>query len=115
MTETMHGRDRRAFFRRLAGVATLAAAGWSARAASADDQALDALIGDTQHGEFGQTFDEASRTIHMPRPSEPTVSTATAQTTEKAIDRYARYRRARRLAASSLRRRACGSAIAIRA
>ncbi len=81
--------DRRAFFRRLAGAATLAAAGWSARAASAADQALDALIGDTQHGELGQTVDEASRTIHMPRPSEPTVSTATAQTTEKAIDRYA--------------------------
>ena len=80
--------DRRAVLRRLAGAASLAAAGWSARTAFADDAALDALIGDTQRGEFGQNFDEASRTIHMPKASEPTVSAATAQTTEKAIDRY---------------------------
>jgi len=81
--------DRRAFLRRLAGVTTLAAAGLSARSAFADDTALDALIGDTQRGAFGQNFDGASRTIHMPKASEPTVSTATAQTTEQAIDRYA--------------------------
>jgi len=81
--------DRRAFLRRLAGVTTLAAAGLSARSAFADDTALDALIGDTQRGAFGQNFDEASRTIHMPKASEPTVSTATAQTTDQAIDRYA--------------------------
>jgi murein L,D-transpeptidase YcbB/YkuD len=80
--------DRRAFLR-LAGVATLAAAGLAARANAAEDSALDALIGDTQRGEFGQKFDDASRTIRMPKASEPTVSTATAQTTEKAIDRYA--------------------------
>ena len=81
--------DRRTFLRRAAGVAALGAAGLAARAAFAEDAALDALIGDTQRGEFGQGFDEASRTIHMPKASEPTVSTATAQTTEKAIDRYA--------------------------
>ena len=81
--------DRRAFLKRAAGVATLAATGLVARAAFAGDAALDALIGDTQRGEFGQGFDDASRTIHMPKASEPTVSTATAQTTEKAIDRYA--------------------------
>ena len=83
------GTDRRAFLRHAAGVAALAATGLVARAAFAEDDALDALIGDTQRGEFGQGFDEASRTIHMPKASEPTVSTATAQTTEKAIDRYA--------------------------
>jgi len=83
------GTDRRAFLRRAAGVAALAATGLVARAAFAEDDALDALIGDTQRREFGQGFDEASRTIHMPKASEPTVSTATAQTTEKAIDRYA--------------------------
>ena len=83
------GTDRRAFLRRAAGVAALAATGLVARAAFAEDDALDALIGDTQRGEFGQGFDEASRTIHMPKASEPTVSTATAQTTEKEIDRYA--------------------------
>ncbi len=81
--------DRRAFLKHAAGVATLAATGLAARAALAGDTALDALIGDTQRGEFGQGFDDASRTIHMPKASEPTVSTATAQTTEKAIDRYA--------------------------
>jgi L,D-transpeptidase YcbB len=81
--------DRRGFLRRLAGLATFAAAGAAARAASAGDAALDALIGDAQRGEFGQNFDEASRTIHMPKASEPTVSTATAHTTEQAIERYA--------------------------
>src|SRR5271165_1668727 len=81
--------DRRAFLRHLAGATALAAAGVSARAASAEDAALDALIGETQRGQGGQGFDDASRTIHMPKASEPTVSTATAQTTEKAIDHYA--------------------------
>jgi L,D-transpeptidase YcbB len=77
--------DRRAF---LAGAGTLAAAGLAARRAVAEDQPLDALIGDTQRGELGRGFDDASRTIHMPKASEPTVSAATAQTTEKAVDRY---------------------------
>jgi L,D-transpeptidase YcbB len=81
--------DRRGFLRRLAGLATFAAAGAGARTAIAGDAALDALIGDAQRGEFGQNFDDASRTIHMPKASEPTVSTATAHTTEQAIERYA--------------------------
>ena len=81
--------DRRVFLRRLAGATTLAAAGLSARAAFAEDAALDALIGEAQRGSFGQHFDEASRTIHMPKASEPTVSTATAQTTDQAVERYA--------------------------
>jgi murein L,D-transpeptidase YcbB/YkuD len=90
----LHDRDdvqpnRRAFLRGAAGAATFAVAGLATRASAADDQSLDALIGDTQRGEFGQSFDEASRTIHMPKPSEPTVSAATAQTTDQAIDRYA--------------------------
>jgi L,D-transpeptidase YcbB len=80
---------RRTVLRRIGGFATLAAAGLVARGASAEDSALDALIGDTQRGGFGQGFDDASRTIHMPKQSEPTVSAATAQTTEQAIDRYA--------------------------
>jgi L,D-transpeptidase YcbB len=82
--------DRRAFLTLAAvGAATLAAGGLVARAARAEDPALDALIGDTQRGEFGQGFDGASRSIHMPKASEPTVSAATAQTTEQVIDRYA--------------------------
>jgi L,D-transpeptidase YcbB len=60
-----------------------------ARAAFGQDRPLDALIGDTQRGEFGQGFDDASRTIHMPKASEPTVCAATAQTTDQAIERYA--------------------------
>ena len=69
--------------------AALAAAQLAGRTALAEDQALDALIGDTQRGQYGQSFDDASRTIHMPTPSEPTVSAATAHTTEKAIEHYA--------------------------
>jgi len=81
--------NRRGFLRGLAGAATLAATGVAAmRAALADDAALDALIGDAQRGGFGQNFDDASRTIRMPKASEPTVSTATAHTTEQAVDRY---------------------------
>ena len=82
--------NRRNFLKRLGGAAAaLAGAQLAARAAFAEDQALEALIGDTQRGQFGQSFDGASRTIHMPTPSEPTVSAATAHTTEKAIERYA--------------------------
>jgi L,D-transpeptidase YcbB len=82
--------NRRNFLKRLGGAAAvLTGAQLAARAAWAEDQALEALIGDTQRGQFGQSFDGASRTIHMPTPSEPTVSAATAHTTEKAIERYA--------------------------
>ncbi len=80
--------DRRAFLRHLGGATAAAAAGVAAGAAFAEDAALDALIGDTQRGAVGQNFDEASRTIHMPKASEPTVSAATAQTTEQAVERY---------------------------
>jgi L,D-transpeptidase YcbB len=86
-----HDRDgarpaRRAFLS--AGAAALAAAALPRRA-SAEDQALDALLGDAQRGDVGQGFDDASRTIHMPKASEPTVSAATVPTTEQAMDRYA--------------------------
>jgi murein L,D-transpeptidase YcbB/YkuD len=79
--------DRRAFLT-LAGAATIAAAAGRPGVGRADDQ-LDALMGDTQRGDFGQGFDDASRTVHMPKATEPTVSAATAQTTEQAIERYA--------------------------
>src|ERR1700728_1467010 len=82
--------DRRNFLMRLGTAgAALAGAQLAGRTALAEDQALDALMGDTQRGQYGQSFDDASRTIHMPTPSEPTVSAATAHTTEKAIERYA--------------------------
>ena len=85
-TQRLH---RRAVLRRIGGLATIGAAGLAARRAVAGDSALDALIGDTQRGGFGQGFDDASRNVHMPKQSLPTVSAATAQTTEEAIDRYA--------------------------
>jgi len=76
--------SRRAVLAGFAGAATFAAA---ARA-RADDQPLDALIGDTDRGEFGQTFDQALRTIHMPKASAPTLSPVSAQFTETAIGTY---------------------------
>src|SRR5579863_4500625 len=78
--------DRRAFLRRFAGAATLAAGGVMAGRAVAEP--LDELLGDTDRGAFGQTFDQASRTIHMPKATAPTLSPATAQFTETAIKTY---------------------------
>jgi L,D-transpeptidase YcbB len=80
--------DRRAFLRRFAGAATLAAAGAKAARAATDESPLDALLGDTDRSEFGQTFDQASRTIHMPRATAPTLSPSTAETTQHAITSY---------------------------
>jgi murein L,D-transpeptidase YcbB/YkuD len=80
--------DRRVFLRRFAGAATLAAGGVLAGRAFADDKALDALLDDTDHGDFGQAFDQASRTIHMPKATAPTLSPATAQFTEIAVKTY---------------------------
>ena len=69
-------------------MATLAAAGAAVRSEAAEDAPLDALMGDTERGQFGQSFDQGSRTIHMPKASAPTLSPATLQTTEKAIEAY---------------------------
>jgi len=80
--------DRRLFLTGLAGVASLAAVAAAARRAAAEDPALDALIGDSERGQFGPSFDQGSRTIHMPKASAPTLSPATLQTTEKAIETY---------------------------
>ncbi len=76
--------NRRAFL-------TAAAATGGALAASAafgQDALLQALIEQTQRGEFGQGFDAASRTITMPKASLPTLSPATAEHTAQAIARY---------------------------
>src|SRR6201987_3180294 len=53
-----------------------------------DDRLLDALINQNQNADSGQGFDSASRTIKMPTSSLPTLSPATAQTTEQAIPQY---------------------------
>jgi murein L,D-transpeptidase YcbB/YkuD len=59
-----------------------------ALAQSGQDAVLRALIRHNQQSDFGQDFDSASRTILMPKSSLPTLSGATAQTTEQAIATY---------------------------
>jgi len=89
MTEHCHQRTRRLTRRAfVGGAATLAGTSLLAARAAAQDQALEALIRQHQRGDFGQGFDSASRTVHMPQASLPTLSPATAQTTEQAIARY---------------------------
>ncbi len=70
----------------LAVGATVAAAGRAL--AQGSDDPLEQLIQQNQRGDFGQNFDSASRTVLMPKSSLPTLSAATAQTTEQAIARY---------------------------
>ena len=81
--------DRRALLRRAAGAAAFATAGAVARRAAADP-ALDALMndGDGQPQGFGERFDQASRTIHMPKTTAPTLSPQTADFTEQAVATY---------------------------
>ncbi len=95
MTElTDHARralDRRTFLRHcatgVAGATVLAAGARLAGAAEAEDP-LQSLIDQTQGSELGEGFDSASRTIHMPKTSLPTLSPSTAQTTEQTIPQY---------------------------
>src|SRR5258708_38309369 len=84
-TRSRTGVDRRAFLAHCAGAVALP--GLASRA-FADDPALDALIDDGRTSQFGQDFDQASRTIHMPKPTAPTLSPATAQFTDKAVETY---------------------------
>jgi murein L,D-transpeptidase YcbB/YkuD len=74
-------------FSRRAFVGAAAATAVAGRAL-ADDQPLSALMNETDRGESGQTFDQASRTIHMPKASAPTLSAATAETTQHAVATY---------------------------
>ena len=78
------GPDRRGFLGILG--ASLAAAATAARAA--EDPTLQLLIQQNQKRELGQDFDSASRTIHMPKASLPTLSPATLQATEAAVGQY---------------------------
>ena len=79
------GLSRRIVLRRLAGVATFAA---GIRSAWADDRPLDALIGDVDRSGFGQGFDQASRTVHMPKATIPMLSPGTAEATRRAVEVY---------------------------
>src|SRR4029079_6434369 len=79
---------RRAFLRQLAGATALAGGGLLASRAFAQDAALEALIDQNLNSEGGQTFDSNSRTIQMPKASLPTLSPATVQHTEQAIQSF---------------------------
>ncbi len=82
----MPGLDRRSF---LTGAASMAGAGIAGRALAEDNDPLQELIQRNQQDEFGQSFDAAaSSAIQMPKASLPTLSPATAQTTEQAVARY---------------------------
>ena len=78
------GVDRRRFLAQCAGVAALT--GLAGRAFA--DDPLDALMDDGRGGQFGQDFAQASRTVHMPKPTAPMLSPATEQFTQKAIAAY---------------------------
>lgn len=80
--------DRRGFLRQVArGAVAIGGAALATRAA-AQDATLDRLIEQSQNSDFGQGFDSASRTIHMPKASLPTLSASTVETTEQAIAQY---------------------------
>ena len=82
------GAGRRAFLKLLA--AGLAAGGLARRAFAAEEGTLlQALIQQNQRRELGQDFDAASRTIHMPKASLPTLGEGTVATTEQAVGKYA--------------------------
>ncbi|MGH6670371.1 MAG: L,D-transpeptidase family protein [Xanthobacteraceae bacterium] len=46
------------------------------------------LMRDSEHDDFGQAFDQASRTIRMPKPTVPTLSPQTAEITQEAVQTY---------------------------
>jgi murein L,D-transpeptidase YcbB/YkuD len=79
------GVDRRAFLGRIAGAAALTG-GLAGRAFAQDP--LEQLMEDERRGQLGSDFDQASRTIHMPKATAPTLSPATEQFTQKAIQAY---------------------------
>ena len=79
------GLSRRTMLHRLAGLASVAA---GIRSAIADDRPLDVLLGDFDRGGFGQGFDQASRTVHMPKPTIPMLSPGTAEATRRAVETY---------------------------
>ena len=82
-----HGPDRRAFLGFL-GCGLAASGAFLRQAAAAEDATLQALIDQNQRRELGQDFDSASRTIHMPQASLPTLAPSTVDTTAQAVGQY---------------------------
>jgi len=66
----------------------LAASAVAASARAQADDPLQQLIQQNQRGGLGTGFDSASRTIHMPKASLPTLAPETVQHTELAVARY---------------------------
>jgi murein L,D-transpeptidase YcbB/YkuD len=89
-SQDLRGKTRRQVSRRgiLHGLAVASTRVLLAGTARAQDRPLEALMRETDRGEFGQSFDQASRTIHMPKASAPTLSPTTAATTEQAVATY---------------------------
>jgi murein L,D-transpeptidase YcbB/YkuD len=83
-SDHFHGLSRRQFLR----AATVAAGSAAACHAFAQDAALQSLIDQNQQNDLGQNFDSGLRTVTMPQASLPTLSSATVQHTEQAIQRY---------------------------
>jgi len=66
----------------------LAASAVATSALAQADDPLQQLIQQNQRGGLGAGFDSASRTIHMPKASLPTLAPETVQHTEMAVARY---------------------------
>src|SRR3954469_25767550 len=66
----------------------LAASAATRALAQQSEDPLQQLIEQNQRGDLAQGFDSASRTIHMPKASLPTLSPANVPTTEAAIAPY---------------------------
>jgi murein L,D-transpeptidase YcbB/YkuD len=79
--------DRRRFLRRL-GTGAVAAVAAPAVLRAQEGDPLSALIQQNQRDSFDQGFDARGRNVAMPQASLPTLSPATAQTTEQAIQQY---------------------------
>jgi murein L,D-transpeptidase YcbB/YkuD len=83
-----NGPDRRAFLSLMAAGALVTPSLIRPARAAGEDKLLQALIDQTQRRELGQEFDSASRTIHVPKSSLPTLSASTADTTGQAVGQY---------------------------
>ncbi len=85
----MSGSSRRSFLSAAGGLAATVLAG-AARAAEGQtpDQLLEELIRENQESGIGSGFDNASRSVRLPKKTLPTLSPSTAETTLVSIAQY---------------------------
>jgi murein L,D-transpeptidase YcbB/YkuD len=86
--EMRHRTDQKGHLDRRGMLTGLAASAVATAALAQADDPLQQLIQQNQRGGLGEGFDSASRTIHMPKASLPTLASETVQHTELAIARY---------------------------